>query len=177
MLFMLTAALFSCGSSTAPKPATIDDAWTEFESGDYATSLESFQKLGTNEAKVGVGWSAVFLDSLSFAKQTFVEIAADNNIDANAGWALTLWATNDFNNCINKAAAVLAKDANYKFQHYSQFQASDLIWLQAASYFQLVNYSKCLEKIKLLDSAFSADLNSPDIDKILLEKLDALDSL
>jgi len=174
----MALSLSSCGSSTATeKPATIDDAWTSFESGDYAQALDDFKLLGTNEAKVGIGWSALFLDSLNFAKQTFVSIAADQNIDANAGWALTLWAANDFTNCITKAAAVLSADANYKFQYYSQFTSTDLIWLQAASYFHLVNYSKCIEKIKLLDSSFSANPQDSDIEKILLDKLGALDSL
>jgi len=177
-VFLLAVGLFSCGSSTAPeKKATIDDAWSTFENGDYAKALDEFTQLGTNEAAVGIGWSAVFLDSLSFAKQTFVSIAADQNIDANAGWALTLWALGDYTNCINKANSVLSKDANYKFSHYQSFSATDLIWLQAASYYNLPNYSKCIEKIKLLDSSFSASTSDPDIAKILLEKLDALDSL
>ncbi len=177
-LVLVAMALASCGNATdSDTGPTIEEAWSQFEQGDYEKALETFEKLNSAEATEGAGWSALFLDSLNFAEAKFKENAGEQRDDSNAGWSLALWTIGNYSKSVERADIVLANDPGYSFPHYSSFNADDLIWLQAASYYHLVNYSKCIEKIKMLDSSFSASVSDPDIARILLQKLEELDSL
>ena len=178
LFITIAVALSACGGATdSDNPPTVEDAWTVFEQGDYEQALKDFEKLNSPEATEGAAWSALFLDSLNYAEGKFEENAGEQRIDSNAGWSLALWAIGNYSKSIERADIVLSAESSYSFVHYTSFNAEDLLWLQAVGYFHLVNYSKCIEKIKLLDSTFSASVSDPDIARILLEKLEELDIL
>jgi hypothetical protein len=97
-------------------------------------------------------------------------------VDGYAGWSFTSWALNQPQTALERATFVLFKEPNYVFSQDTRIKAEHLIWVQAASYLQLQNYSACLQKIQILAPSFSPDLNDPNIEDALLIKLEELGS-
>ena len=74
-----------------------------------------------------------------------------------------------------KRKLVLQSDGQYVFKHDNSVPRShDLVLHQAFSWFHLGNLDNCIERIQQLDAAFSASPGAADIEEILLNKLESL---
>ncbi len=178
VLLITALASIGCGGHKSGGKTTVKSAWQSFGSGNYEESLNDFIELIPTQgspAIVGAGWCCVRLGRLGEAQDYFA-IASPADADGWAGWTFVRWGLDDSQDAIAKANAALQINASYIFSRDSRVDFHDLVWIQAASFFQLRDNSNCLAKIKILDANFSADLNGSGIDQILLAKLQSLGS-
>lgn len=169
--------LTSACSDKKESGPSLEDAVGLFADQDYEAALAMYINLIPKEgsaALVGAGWCYLRLHQLSDASVQFTAAAADSIVDGYAGWSFVSWALDQPQNAINRANFVLSKQPGYVSTLDDRIKAEHLIWVQAVSYLQLQNYSVCLQKIQLLAPSFSPDLNDPNIEDILLTKLEAL---
>lgn len=165
------------GGGLSPDEATIilSEARDLFSAGSYADAYTHYATLFTtgkaDSAHAGAGWCKLRLSDYALASGEFSQ---STSIDAHAGLVFTGWATGSLDGAISEADYVLGLDANYTLSYDSRVTKTHLIWIQAACYFQKNQYANCLAKIQLLDSGFTADVNSPSIKEILAAKLETL---
>lgn len=175
---LLFVAFEITGCSKDDKKVTgLKQANNVFQDGDYEEALTIYEGLIETEgsvAQVGAAWCYVRLEDYASANTYFSLAADDSLIDGYAGWTFTSWALNNSQTAIDRADFVLRKNANYTFSLDTRITANHLIWIQAASYYQLGSYSGSVEKIKLLDPAFNPDMNASNIAQLIAEKLQTL---
>ncbi|HMV26449.1 MAG TPA: hypothetical protein PLH27_01910 [bacterium] len=177
---ILLCLMTACGSGGTGNEDLSKEAQQAFAEGNYEDALNIFLSLAESEpvtGYTGAGWSAVRLHDYANANVYFQTIAASNDADAYAGWSLTGWALSDFNSAIQRADTVLSKDADFVLKLDDGVAAADLILVQALCYYETNNFSMTLQKIKLIDSGFNADLNGSDIAQVLAAKLEQLSVL
>jgi hypothetical protein len=176
---VLVLMFYAAGCSDKEDKVTLNGAWSAYSGKHYQTALKEFKKLILTEdsmqAYCGAGWSSLRLGWLDPANQYFIHTSSMDN-DAVAGWAFTYWGLNQPTEALNKADFALFMDPAYVFDKDTRIDYKDLIWIQASSYLQLQNYTSCLDKIKLLDTAYTANVSDPNIAQILFLKLQSLGS-
>lgn len=177
---ILLCMMSACGSCGAGKEDLSKEAQQAFAEGNYEDALASFLSLVESDpvtGYTGAGWSAVRLHDYTNANVYFQAIAAAKDADAYAGWSLTGWALSDFNSAIQRADTVLSKDADFVLTLDDGVTTADLILVQALCYYETNNFPMTLQKIKLIDSGFNADLNGSNIAQVLATKLEQLSAL
>ena len=138
-------ALIGCGDSSSgpgpPKEATLDDAWSEFEKGDYEQAVVLFHEIlasdsSSKEAESGLGWSFAFQGEIDSAATHFA-VAATGGTDAEigAGYAAVLLATGDREGAIEMAEEALVADPDWEFTHSDGIDHLDIRVLLAAAHF------------------------------------------
>ncbi len=177
LILWVAVVTFSGCSDKKDNGPTLKEANVLFTDGSYTEALEVYLDLIPEQgspARVGAGWCYLRLHQLSDASVQFTAAAADSIMDGFAGWSFVSWALDQPQNAINRANFVLSKQPGYVSTLDERIKAEHLVWIQAASYLQLQNYSVCLQKIQLLAPSFSPNLNDPNIEDILLVKLEEL---
>lgn len=175
-LVLLTGLLFwvGCGGGGGGDKDPLDAANDLFAAKNYAAALVEYLDAVTTEgspANVGAGWCYLRLQDYANADAQFTAAAADSLIDGYAGWAIVKWVQNDPDAVVNYVDLVVGQDANYIFALDTRVTAGALIYIQASAYLELEDYAMCLATIQILDSGYTADLNDPNIEDILLAKL------
>lgn len=184
LLMSLPIFLFfmHCGDSGITYPEDhIGDAWNLFLDEDYEASRNKFQSLVETEgerAYVGLGWSNLRLGNIDAANVNFDSVpnlsGNENSKFANAGWTFVKWGLEEYSSSIVKANFVMVEDPAFSFKYDLTVNFSDLILIQAYSYFHLAAYGDCINRIKELDNTFSATPSDENIAEILLIKLEEL---
>lgn len=167
-LAMTLLPISACDETVAP---TIDDAWLQFESKDYAGALTAFQSFfaDTSEAYVGAGWSSLRQYQYSQAAGYFAN--APSSVDGNAGWGFCLWATGDLNGAISKVDFVLSRSTAYSFSHDPRVNYQDLHVLKANANYEKARYHQCLLSIRQVDPSFIQVIAATDSASVLLAGL------
>ena len=178
VLSLIALALMS-GCGGGGKKVSITKANAKFTNGDYSTALENYIDLIPSQgvpAVVGAGWCSLRLNNSSQADSFFTTIAGSITPEGNAGWSFALWALNNPTTALAKANAVLAADANFSFSLDPRIDKDDIVWIQAACYLQMADYTNCLAKIKVLEPSYSYTLsgNNYTDSTTLLAKLQSL---
>ena len=184
ILMILVALVLGCsggdddgdggGDINGPK-VTIDDGWNEFTSGNYSEARDVFQSLVASkgeEAHEGIGWCNLRLNNISGASSSFSQ--ASSRVDANAGALFAKWALQDYASVEGLLTTVLNKNTNWVFKYDSSVNVDDLYLHAAYSHMHLGDLSKCVSRIQDLDPSFQPNMNDPNIEKIILDKLEAL---
>jgi len=176
--------IVSCGDISTEPENPIGDAWNLFMEGSYEASRYEFASLtGTEGARayVGLGWSYLRLGNIVAADTNFNMVSnisgSENSRLANSGWTFVKWGLEEYSVSIIKANFVLVEDSSFTFRYDISVSAEDLILIQAYSYFHLAEYVDCINRIRLLDSSFSANPTDQNIVEILLVKLEALKNI
>lgn len=170
----IITALCSCGEDTA-----IDSAWQLFRDKDYVSAHAAFSALtgSTNEAYVGLGWTALMMsiDSVDASDNYFQVIEADSSLDGYAGWSIVSWKRGDYANGIERAKFVIRIAPGYVFNHDKTVTFEDILYHEALCAFNTGDNQLTIDLIIQLDSSFTPpDLNDPEIQSILLQKLESL---
>lgn len=159
----------------------LKDADKKFANGDYEASLKDYENLIPTQgapAKVGAGWCYLRLAEYSLAIVQFSDATGDSLADGYAGWAFSLWAksADSAQKVIDRAEFVLRKSPTFIFSLDKRIDKNDVLYVLASAYLVQQNYSKTLEKIKLMDgqSAYTTDVNAADAEDVLLAKLQSL---
>ena len=175
---LLLVSVWIIGCPKEDKKITgLKEANNTFKDGNFEEALSIYESLIETEgpvAQVGAAWCYVRLEDYASANTYFSLAADDSLIDGYAGWTFTSWALNNNQTAIDRADFVIRKNANYTFSLDTRITVNHLIWIQAASYYQLDSYSASVEKIKLLDPAFSPNLSASNIAQLIAEKLQSL---
>jgi hypothetical protein len=148
-----------------------------FTAKNYAAALTAYLDAVASEgapANVGAGWCYLRLQDYTNANTQFTTAAGDSLIDGYAGWAIVKWVQNEPEAVVDYVDLVVGQDANYIFALDTRVTAGALIYIQASAYLELEDYAMCLAKIQLLAPGYTADLNDPNIEDILLAKLTEL---
>lgn len=185
MLLPVFLVLMHCGDKGITYPEDhIGDAWNLFIDGDYEASRDKFQTLIVSEgerAYVGLGWSNLRLGNIAAANVNFDSVpnlsGYENSKLANAGWTFVKWGLEEYSSSITKANFVMVEDPAFSFKYDLTVNFSDLILIQAYSYFHLAAYEDCINRIKELDNTFTATPADENIAEILLIKLEALKNI
>lgn len=180
MKLVVLCFIFACGGSGKNTSDPEKAGEKAFASGNYDEALDHFLDLADTDpvaGYTGAGWSALRLHDYSDANTYFQNIAVSKSVDAYAGWSITGWALSDFSQAIQRADTVLSKNAGFVLTLDDGVTANDLILVQALCYYESNNFSATLQKIKILDSGFNADLNAPDIAQVLAVKLEQLSAV
>lgn len=178
-LFFITlfviGAQWSCssdgGGDNGPTGPSVDEliteGWQAFESGDFQTANARFnaarqQDSGPVEIFTGLGWSFFRLDNLTQARNEFTAGASKTDVPADlfAGWAFVLNALKDYRGSNMQADQAFSRDANWSFSHGAGLNADDLRVLKAENHFLLTNFSASLAEVQMLNSAFSANVQT-----------------
>lgn len=170
------------GKSSGPD---LDDAKTDFSSGNYADALTTYLSLVDKEgasAQVGAGWCYNRLGTYSSAITQFAAAAGDSNVDGYAGWGLALWATDasasTAQSVIDKANFVIRKNPAFTLSLDSRIDVDHIVYIKACSHLLLQQYQSCVDAIKMLpnQSGYSVNVSDPNIHSLLLAKLESLGS-
>lgn len=169
--------VISCGGGGGGDKDPLAEANDLFAVKNYAAALTAYLDAVASEgapANVGAGWCYLRLQDYTNANAQFTTAAGDSLIDGYAGWAIIKWVQNDPAAAVAYIDFVLGRDANYIFALDTRVTAGALIYIQASSYLELEDYAMCLAKIQVLSPGYTADLNDPNIEDILLAKLTEL---
>jgi hypothetical protein len=176
-MMIFAAGAIGCSDNPAPPedPVTLSDAWKLFEQGKYGEARKAFADLVPSDgakAQEGLGWSYLRLENMPSADAAFN--SSGGRVDAVVGWTFVKWALEQYGDVITMADTVLNGDPNYSFLHDTTVDFKDLILHQADAHYHFADFTDCIEKIRQLDAGFNADPTDPDIEIILLTKLEAL---
>jgi len=172
---MLLAYVMSCGPADP-----LDAGWTKFGEGDYPGAYAEFSSLVESkgsDAYVGLGWTAMKMDSLPQADAYFTLAANDSLLEGYAGWSILAWLQGQHTLCIDRAEFVFSHAGGYStyvFPYDPTITYQDLLLHEGFSYYYNLNFAKCIDTIQRMDSAFSVALNDANLQTILLAKLQAL---
>ncbi len=156
---------------------TLKDAGKYFKQKKYTKALGiylDYIDTDSSVAQVGAGWCYLRLNDYENADTMFAAAAPDSSLDGLAGWSFTAWGLNLFDESIERAYDVLHRNANFKMSLDTLVDSKQLIWVQAASYYQKGYYDEAVERIQELDPAFNPDMADPDIGAMILAKLEQL---
>lgn len=156
---------------------TIKDAQKYFKQKKYEKALAIFLDYidtDSSVARVGAGWCYLRLNDFQNADTMFAAAAKDSLPDGFAGWSFNAWCRSELDPAISRAYVVLNKEPNFKMSLDTLVNAYQLIWVQAASYYQKGYYDEAVERIRQLDPTFNPNMADPDIAQIILAKLEAL---
>ena len=174
----------ACGSDGPTGPSLqdlIQEGWTAFEQGDYATASAKFTEAismqpDSAESYSGLGWSLFRQDNLDRAKNEFTAGSSKNNppADVFAGWAFVLNALKDYHNSNQKADQALAIASAWQFPHDSSLDANDLHILKAENFFLLGEFDSSLVEVRILNPGFDADVTLSDGQAALAGEIERL---
>lgn len=156
---------------------TLNDAQKYFKQKKYSKALNiylDYIDTDSSAAQAGAGWCYLRLNDFENADTMFAAASADSLLDGFAGWSFTAWGLNQFDESIERAYDVLNRNPNFKMSLDTLVDSKQLIWVQAASYYQKGYYDESVERIKQLDPAFNPNMADPDIGSIILAELEAL---
>ncbi len=172
-IYLFLVAIFvACGTDDP-----LDAAWQLFREGNYAEAHAEFTELIPSEgaqAFVGLGWTALKMDSVSESSAYFNTAIAtkDSILDAVAGNVFVLWKLGAWQGSIVSANNVLTRKPAYVFTHDRTVTHHDLNVHKAYSQFDLGRLSNCLATIQILDPTFT--IATSDSTGELLAKLELL---
>lgn len=156
----------------------LEKSWDLFEEQNYIEAYDGFVSLIDKDsvnALVGAGWCKLRLGQHNQAIYYFNN--AQSNINSLSGIVFAAWSNGQLELSISTANEVLVSRPFYAFKYDKRITYTDLIWVQAASYYELGDYAACLQKITLLDNSYNASLNDPEISSLLLAKLQSLSNI
>jgi len=136
----------------------VDEGWSAFEAGDFATAEAKFDTAITNDGSLvdaynGRAWSRARKRKYTQARQDF-EQALSLDIDfqeARAGLALVLHVLNEFQEAIDAAQTVLSAAPDFVFSHDTSVTTASLRIVLAHSYFSLGQYEQAAQQLDILD--------------------------
>ena len=159
--------------------ASINDGWDQFENGQYATSLQSFQEAMNKsnihtaydsvygESMHGRGWAALFnTGNTNHAFKAYNDFTAIMNnysntvsstsiLDCLAGKAISgvlVGSTVDrYQSVVTAANDLLAKNLYYKFSHKESVDHKDVRMALIQAYYYLGNYIQAANNMDILD--------------------------
>lgn len=158
----------------------LEAGWSKFGEGDYVGAHAEFVSLVESEgstAYVGLGWTAMKMDSLPEADAYFALAAGDSLPEGYAGWSIAAWLLEQHTQCIERAEFVFRSAGSYDsyvFPYDPSITYHDLLLHEGFSYYHNQNFFECINTIQRLDPAFSVALNNTDLQTILLARLQAL---
>lgn len=164
-----------CGEDTP-----LDAAWLKFSDGDYAGAHAEFSVLTESEgagAYVGLGWTALRMDSLPESDRYFSLVANDSILEAYAGWAILAWLQGQHTLCIERTEFVFRNAGGYEtyvFPYDPKITYQDLLVHEGFSYYHNQNFFECINTIQRIDPSFSVALNDANLSTILLARLQLL---
>lgn len=174
---LIVAALWISSCDIQDEPSDLEDANRFFKQKEYQKALEIYLDCIYTDgsvARVGAGWCYLRLNNLGKADTMFRESANDSLADGLAGWSFTAWGLNQLDEAIARAYWVINKFSDFKMSLDTLVTARQLIWIQAASYFQKGALDESVERIRQIDPAFDPDMTAPNIADIILAKLEQL---
>jgi len=159
--------------------ASINDGWNQFENGQYATSLQSFQD-AMNKARIhiaydsiygesmhGRGWAALFNtgnanhalaaynDFSATTKDYSNTISGTSLLDCLAGKAISgvlVGSTIDrYQSVVTAANDLLTQNLYYKFAHKESVDHKDVRMALIQAYYYLGNYKEAANNMDILD--------------------------
>ncbi len=155
----------------------LKDAEKYFKQKKYEKALKiylDYIDTDSSVAQVGAGWCYLRLSDYENADTMFTESAKDSLADGLAGWSFTAWGLSQLDEAIARAYLVIHKQADFKMSLDTLVNARQLIWVQAASYYQKGYYDESVERIQRIDPSFNPNMADPDIGNIILAKLEQL---
>ncbi|KAB2878677.1 hypothetical protein F9K33_12385 [bacterium] len=161
-------------------PNPLDAAWSKFGAGDYPGAHAEFSSLVGSEgsgAYVGLGWTAMKMDSLPESDTYFGLASGDSLLEGFAGWSILAWLQGQHVLCIDRAEYVFRNAGGYSFfvfPYDPTITYHDLLLHEGFSYYHTLNFSACINIIQRIDPSFSIALNDPQLQNILLAKLQSL---
>ena len=174
MVAITMLLLVGCGGGdggTTSEPATLEDAWSEFEAGRYASAVSVFHEVldndpALNDANNGLGWSFAFGGQLDSAQGYFANaIAASAKsvnatlTDAKAGLSAVALALDSESDAISNATSVLDDEPDWEFEHANDVDYEDLRLILAQAYFAQgeSSYPLVQAQLDVLDPANGLD--------------------
>lgn len=184
LLAMSITLLAACGGGGGKSSGPdLDDAKADFSIGNYEDALTTYLELVAKEgatARVGAGWCYNRLGTYSSAVTQFAAAAADSNVDGYAGWGIALWATDasasNAQSVVDKANFVIRKNPAFTLSLDTRVDIDHIVYIKACSHLLLQQYQSCVDAIKMLpgQSSYAPNLSDPNIEDILLTKLQTL---
>ncbi|MBL7995785.1 hypothetical protein JNM05_10480 [bacterium] len=175
MSAVVLAQILSCDNANP-----LEAGWSKFGAGDYPGAYAEFSSLVSTEgsgAYVGLGWTVMKMDSLPQADVYFGLASGDSLLEGFAGWSILAWLQGQHVLCIDRAEYVFRNAGGYSayvFPYDPTITYQDLLLHEAFSYYHILNFSACINTIQRMDPSFSLALNNPQLQDILLAKLQSL---
>jgi tetratricopeptide (TPR) repeat protein len=149
------------GGGGGPDAASLTaEGWALYEAGHYSEAIGKFDAAveadpSYADAYNGLGWTYGKLDSLDEALANFDLCLAkgDARPDPYAGKAPVLRDIEpaQYENAIVAALAALARDSDFEFEHYEDFDWRDLRIIMAQCYFEIEDYGQAHAQVDILD--------------------------
>jgi tetratricopeptide (TPR) repeat protein len=168
-----TASLVGCSTGDTPSdptPPTLDEAWSLFESGEYAKAVETFRTVLSGDSTLtdgynGLGWSFAFagmLDSASGHLTTAISKDADS-VDPLVCLSAVRLAQGDYDDAVSLASDALDLDDSWSFGHYAGVDYLDLRLILAEAYFGKgeSSFPGAQAQVDILDPSNGLDPSDP----------------
>lgn len=165
----LIASLVGCSSKdgpTEPKPTALEEAWEQFEAGEYTDAIASFRTILAEDGTLadgynGLGWSFAFTGMLDSAAGHFsTAISSDANlVDPLACLSAVRLAQGDYDDAITHASDALAKNSSWTFAHRAGVDYRDLHLILAEAYFRQgeTSFSAAQAQVDILNPSNGLD--------------------
>jgi tetratricopeptide (TPR) repeat protein len=185
MLLCAIAVLVGCslgGSEDGETPGSLaGQGWSAFEAGYYARARDRFEDaldLDAHwaDAYNGLGWSLAKLDDLDGAVENFdAALDEDESLrDPLAGKAIVCVDSDQSEEAVSAAVALLAADAGYVFSHDPSVSAADIRMVKAKAHCNLGQFAEALHEVQEIEPSFYVNVSTADGRRVLLEKIEEL---
>jgi len=162
-------------------PASVERGWNYYEDGEYEKAIKEFNDViedepDNGEAYNGLGWCYGKIGELSTAVTHFnTALAKDSTlIDPFAGLTFVYSDIPLDINAVNNASTLIEKDSLYFFGHNNEIDYKDIRLVKAKSLCNLGDFVSARNEVQKLNSAFYADVSTPDGRRALLDEIERL---
>lgn len=178
-LLCLTCSKNSTGNLSDSE--LLSAGWEEFSARDYGAARDHFSELVGRgallaDAYCGLGWSRLYLGAPAQALEDFETALNENPAtqtrnDILAGMCFGADALGDSQACIEFGANVAP---GWQFRYRTSLSFSDITLVRAASYYALGDFAASLTEVRLLDTSFTANVNTVEGRAALAAKIESL---
>jgi tetratricopeptide (TPR) repeat protein len=161
----------------------VDQGWSFFARGDYAAAKAEFDAaLGEDgqlsDAWNGLGWTLGRMPGQigqAGAKFSRALQLDTTRYDALGGWAFVAYQQGDWPGAIRKADSLLYRRPGWRFLHESRLDKYDLRLLQAASHYNLNEFTTSFQiVVDYLNPLFEANVSTATGRRELLDEIERL---
>ena len=170
-LFIIVVSLSNCRKDYAPTgPDYTDYGWTFYEDGNHEDARTWFREsLDTDSSYAdgynGLGWALGYMDSMGTAFEIFgLGIAIGDSTDCYpdllAGYVFSGHAIAEYDSVAALADEFIEHGSNWVFAQDESVNYQDVMILISASCFSIADYEKSLELVQILETDFTADIET-----------------
>jgi len=185
LLIIQLSLTIGCSGNESTSPEPIDNSgWAQFSRGEYEKALSTFEKELKSDpedldALTGIGWCQLSLDSLLIAREALDEVLSEDAEipDAACGYAFTLSALREYQNCVCWVDSLLLMEPGYIFHYRRSINYNSLNLMAARCMFLLNEYMRSYQYLEKVEGSKELDTGSQSFPEELIAEIVRLEKI